>query len=62
MNRRSVFATAGLVVALGMMSPGDALAQRKLTFAYDQPVTTAYGIAANIFDAKLMELSGGSPS
>ena len=59
MNRRSVFAMTGLVVALGLMLPGDAMAQRKLTFAYDQPVTTAYGIAANIFDAKLMELSGG---
>jgi tripartite ATP-independent transporter DctP family solute receptor len=33
--------------------------QRKFTFAYDQPRTTAYGIAADIFDAKLKELSGG---
>jgi TRAP-type transport system periplasmic protein len=40
----------------------DASAQRKLSFAYDQPVTTAYGIAANIFDAKLKELSGGKLS
>ena len=35
---------------------------RKFTFAYDQPKTTAYGIAANIFDAKLKELSGGTMS
>src|SRR5438128_10038346 len=38
----------------------DATAQtRTFSFAYDQPTTTAYGIAANIFDAKLKELSGG---
>ena len=39
-----------------------ASAQRKFTFAYDQPNTTAYGIAADIFDAKLKELSGGKMS
>ena len=32
---------------------------RQFSFAYDQPTTTAYGIAANLFDAKLKELSGG---
>ena len=41
---------------------GDAAAQRKFSFAYDQPTTTAYGIAANIFDAKLKEVSGGKLS
>src|SRR5438128_340543 len=35
---------------------------RQFSFAYDQPTTTAYGIAANIFDAKLKELSGGKMS
>ena len=39
-----------------------ASAQRQFTFAYDQPRTTAYGIAADIFDAKLKELSGGKLS
>ena len=43
----------------GAGGPSDALAQRKLSFAYDQPHTTAYGIAADIFEAKLKELSGG---
>ena len=28
-------------------------------FAYDQPNTTAYGLAAKIFDEKLAQLSGG---
>jgi TRAP-type transport system periplasmic protein len=36
-----------------------AFAQRKLTFGYDQPKTTGYGYAADVFNAKLMELSGG---
>jgi len=45
-----------------LASAGPASAQRKFTFAYDQPRTTAYGIAADIFDAKLKELSGGKLS
>src|SRR4249920_2178398 len=45
------------VTALGIST--DANAQRKFTFGYDQPRSTAYGIAANIFDAKLKQLSGG---
>jgi len=48
------------VVALAAMAIAtDANAQRKFSFAYDQPNTTAYGIAANLFDAKLKEVSGG---
>src|SRR5689334_24992132 len=47
-------------VALGMST--DANAQRKFTFGYDQPRSTAYGIAGDIFDAKLKELSGGKMS
>src|SRR5712691_9193920 len=47
-------------MALGMST--DANAQRKFTFGYDQPHSTAYGIAADIFDAKLKELSGGKLS
>ncbi len=43
-----------------LLACGPASAQnRQFSFAYDQPNTTAYGIAANIFDAKLKELSGG---
>jgi tripartite ATP-independent transporter DctP family solute receptor len=53
-----VAATAVLLLA----SAGDASAQRKFTFGYDQPRTTAYGIAGDIFDAKLKELSGGKMS
>ena len=53
-------ALAAGVLTLALSS--DASAQRKLSFAYDQPVTTAYGLAANIFDEKLKALSGGKLS
>jgi tripartite ATP-independent transporter DctP family solute receptor len=47
-------------VSLALLGAGAASAQnRQFSFAYDQPNTTAYGIAANMFDAKLKELSGG---
>ena len=53
-----------LVLCLGSLAAALAAAQpaRQFSFAYDQPPTTAYGIAANIFDAKLKELSGGKLS
>ena len=57
----ATFLLATALLALGSMSQ-QASAQRKFTFAYDQPRTTAYGIAADIFDAKLKELSGGKLS
>jgi tripartite ATP-independent transporter DctP family solute receptor len=59
-----LFRLAGMLTAalLLLASADQASAQRKFTFAYDQPRTTAYGIAADIFDAKLKELSGGKLS
>ena len=48
-----------LALAGAIAAPHTARAQRMFSFAYDQPRTTAYGIAADIFDAKLKELSGG---
>src|SRR5437762_5740040 len=57
------FAFAALAAGVMVLAmPTDASAQRTFSFAYDQPNTTAYGIAANIFDAKLKELSGGKMS
>jgi tripartite ATP-independent transporter DctP family solute receptor len=60
-NRRSVLAVLAITAA-ALALPSDASAQRKFTFGYDQPKTTAYGIAGDIFDAKLKELSGGKMS
>ena len=48
-----------VVSALVLGWAGDVAAQRKFSLAYDQPTTTAYGIAANLFDEKLKQLSGG---
>ena len=53
---------AALALGVAALLPTSASAQRAFSFAYDQPNTTAYGIAANIFDAKLRELSGGKLS
>ncbi|GAC1329489.1 MAG: TRAP transporter substrate-binding protein [Beijerinckiaceae bacterium] len=49
-------------LALGaalLAAPGPASAQRHFSFGYDQPHTTGYGIAADMFAAKLSELSKG---
>src|ERR1041384_5708033 len=59
--RRSLLAALAVGAAV-LTLPSDANAQRKFTFGYDQPKTTAYGIAGDIFDAKLKELSGGKLS
>src|SRR5438552_307118 len=45
-----------------MAAPDVASGQRKCAFGYDQPHSTAYGIAADVFDGKLKELSGGKLS
>jgi tripartite ATP-independent transporter DctP family solute receptor len=58
-GRSSLALVAVVIGLLALAWPDDVLAQRKFSFAYDQPHTTAYGIAADIFDAKLKELSGG---
>ncbi|WP_414709738.1 TRAP transporter substrate-binding protein [Reyranella sp.] len=56
--RRMALASSVACVALGIA--GQASAQnRAFSFAYDQPTTTAYGVAGNLFDAKLKEVSGG---
>ena len=63
LHGNGIKAFRAFVLGLAALSAGAALAQtRQFSFAYDQPNTTAYGIAANIFDAKLKELSGGKMS
>jgi len=49
------------LVAVGWLATANAQ-NRTFSFAYDQPPSTAYGIAANIFNDKLKELSGGKMS
>ena len=52
-------ALAAGVVTLAM-STGANAELKKYTFGYDQPHSTAYGIAGDMFNAKLMELSKGT--
>ena len=59
--RRALLATMVAITAGGLIA-GASAQNRTFSFAYDQPNTTAYGIAANIFDAKLKELSKGTMS
>jgi tripartite ATP-independent transporter DctP family solute receptor len=58
-SRLPLLTLATLALALALSGPTPAAAQRTFSFGYDQPHSTAYGIAADIFDAKLKELSGG---
>lgn len=51
---------AFIVGAMALAMTTNANAQKKYTFGYDQPKSTAYGIAGDIFNAKLMELSKGT--
>lgn len=60
LRRAALIASAA---GAALLTAGPVSAQnRQFSFAYDQPTTTAYGIAANIFDAKLKELSKGTMS
>ena len=56
--RRTALGVAAICLA-GIALPESAAAQRKLTFGYDQPKTTGYGFAGDLFEKRLGELSGG---
>ena len=57
---RHVARATFLLGAIALVSSTSAYAQKKYTFGYDQPHSTAYGIAGDMFNAKLMELSKGT--
>ena len=52
--------TVTCLVAGILACAGDAGAQKKFRFAYDQPKPTGYGVAGDLFNAKLMEMSKGT--
>ena len=61
MKRRSLLATACAVVALSFaMTSAHAADPRHFSFGYDQPHTTGFGVAGDMFNAKLSEMSKGS--
>src|SRR5271154_2146615 len=60
MDCRSVIVGVLSIVAASFTGAASADEVRHFSFAYDQPKTTAYGIAGDTFAAKLAELSHGS--
>jgi TRAP-type transport system periplasmic protein len=58
MRARSVL--AAFVLLLAIATAAQAAETRRFSFAYDQPHTTAYGIAGDTFAKKLEELSRGT--
>jgi len=58
--KQVALATAALAV-LAVAVPGHALAQKRtFTFGYDQPKSTGYGFAGDVFEKKMLELSKGN--
>jgi tripartite ATP-independent transporter DctP family solute receptor len=55
-----LIASAALLVAAGFGQLAAAQDVREFSFAYDQPHSTGYGFAGDVFGQKLDELSGGT--
>src|SRR5947207_12392080 len=62
-NRTCSLMSAFLLAAVAVMGSSAAFAQnRQFSFAYDQPKSSGYGVGAEMFNKKLMELSKGTLS
>ena len=60
MNRGNLLATAAaLAVVAGLATTAQAQ-EREFSFGYDQPKTTGYGFAGDLFEKTLADLSGGT--
>src|SRR5437762_7344830 len=59
MRTRTVLFGLLPLVGAAFAAPAAEAAERHFSFGYDQPHTTAYGFAADVFGAKLKELSKG---
>src|SRR5215468_10453083 len=53
-------AVAVLAISIAYVTAAGAQSVRHYRFAYDQPRSTGYGVAADIFSNKLAELSHGT--
>jgi tripartite ATP-independent transporter DctP family solute receptor len=58
--KKPLIASAALLVAAGFGQLAAAQDVREFSFAYDQPHSTGYGFAGDVFGQKLDELSGGT--
>ena len=57
---RHLASIASLAASLSLLAAGAEAQSKHYKFAYDQPVSTGYGVAGNIFAEKLKELSKGT--
>jgi tripartite ATP-independent transporter DctP family solute receptor len=58
--RKPLIASAAMLVAAGLGQVAAAQDVREFSFGYDQPDTTGYGFAGDVFEEKIAELSGGT--
>ena len=59
-SRRRLAHIVSLAAGLSLVAAAGQAQPKHYKFAYDQPVSTGYGIAGNIFADKLKELSKGT--
>jgi tripartite ATP-independent transporter DctP family solute receptor len=55
-----LIASTAALAAIGLAAGAQAQDVREFSFGYDQPKTTGYGFAGDVFEQKLAELSGGT--
>ena len=60
MNLRRLLVGSTAALALGWWASAQAQDVREFSFGYDQPKTTGYGFAGDLFEATLADLSGGT--
>jgi len=60
MNLRRLLVGSTAAFALGWCAAAQAQDVREFSFGYDQPKTTGYGFAGDVFEQTLAELSGGA--
>jgi tripartite ATP-independent transporter DctP family solute receptor len=58
--RKLLVASTAALAAMGLASLAQAQEVREFSFGYDQPETTGYGFAGDVFEQKLAELSDGT--
>src|SRR6201995_5011012 len=59
-RKQVIIGIASILAAASIAGTASAADARHFSFAYDQPKTTAYGIAGDTFAAKLAEVSHGT--
>lgn len=57
---RTPMVLTALILAAALVSTAGAQQKRTFSFGYDQPKTTGYGFAGDVFEKKLAELSKGT--